>query len=159
MAWRRACGEDGGAGGGGLGRTVVATRRPREWVLPWLVCGVPIFLLIAVAVGLHVYWEVTKTTEEEVVQLIDRNLSEGASTAEILSFLGAEGIDHGTVHTAEYASRVLDAGYPPTTRIIVAIIRDTSRSFLGTGDIQVFFILDQEGRLYDYIVDESFTSL
>lgn len=118
----------------------------------------PFIIIVAVIVGLQVYWFAARTTEGDVRNLIDNNLSASANSNEIFDFLDSRGIEHTDVKTAEYTSVVLDAGYPKGTNIIAAIVRNTSRSFFGTGDIQIFFILDSALRLEDYIVQEGFTS-
>jgi hypothetical protein len=118
--------------------------------------------VIAVGVGLlgglHLWWYLHRTTVAEVETMISQNLSPGASSEEVIAFLDSKGIDHSSVRRAEYDSVVLDAGFDPDTKIIGAIIRDTSRTFVSTSDIQIYFILDDGYRLQEYIVREVFTS-
>lgn len=92
--------------------------------------------------------------------MISQNLSPGASSEEIIAFLDSRGIHHGSVERVGYYKDVLlDAGFDPDTKIIGAIIPDTSRTFISTSDISIYFILDEDYRLQEYIVDEVFTSL
>jgi len=86
--------------------------------------------------------------------MISQNLSPGASSEEVIAFLDSKGIDHSSVRTAEYDSVVLDAGFDPDTKIIEAIIRDTSKTFISRNHISIYFILDEDYRLQEYIVEE-----
>jgi hypothetical protein len=110
--------------------------------------------------GLHLWWYLHRTTVAEVESMISQNLSPGASSEEIIAFLDSRGIDHGSVERVGYYNSVLlDAGFDPDTKIIGAIIPDTSRTFISTSDISIYFILDEDYRLQEYIVNEVFTSL
>jgi hypothetical protein len=122
------------------------------------VLAVGVGLLVGLFGGLHLWWYLHRTTVAEVETMISQNLSPGASSEEVIAFLDSRGIDHGSVRTAEYDSVVLDAGFDPDTKIIEAIIDDTSRTLISTSDISIYFILDEDDRLQEYIVEEETTS-
>jgi len=137
-----------------------------EWrgrdVTPWVVNGGLALVLIAIVAFfgiLEIYWKLTETNVDDVRSLIDHNVSTGATTEDIYKFLDSHGIEHGMIEQGNSDSDVTDAGYPDTTEVIGAIVRGTSHEFFSTGDILIFFILDSNHRLRDYIVTEHFTSL
>jgi hypothetical protein len=117
----------------------------------------PLVVLVVVLVGVQAYWLATRTTEGDVRNLVENNLDEDATSDEIVDFLNSRGIDNSGV-TTEDSSTVLDAGYPKQTSYIVAIMQDTSRWFTGTSGIQIYFILDGDLRMRDYIIEEFITT-
>ncbi len=116
-------------------------------------------IVVAIFGGVLLYWWLTRTTVDEVQNLIDQNLSTGSTAQEILAFLDSRGIDHGPVERVDGYSLALNAGYQQNTKVINGIIRGSSRYLITTGDILIFFILDDEERLKESIVKEVFTSL
>jgi hypothetical protein len=132
------------------------TGKPTIWTI--LTIAVAPF---AILVGVQLYWYLTRTTVGEVESMIERNLDIGATTDEVLTFLDERDIDHGGLYaTDEYpAYALVEAGYGEGVNVIGAIIRDTSRTFFGTGHIEVFFIFDSDYRLSDYIFQEGATTL
>jgi hypothetical protein len=131
------------------------------WRREVLLCVLAVVGGIAALVGLvgvlQLWWYLDRTTVAEVESMISQNLSPGVSTEEILAFCDSRDIDCGSVGRAEYNSVLLDAGFDPDTMVIGAFVHDTSRSLIVTGDIQIFFILDDDYRLKEYLVREVFT--
>jgi hypothetical protein len=113
--------------------------------------------LVGLIGGLQLWWYLDRTTVAEVESMVSRNLSPGASTEEILAFCESKDIDCGSVGPADGTSYLLEAGYAPDTMVIGGWVHDTSRDLIITGDIQIFFILDDDYRLKDYLVREVFT--
>jgi len=123
-----------------------------------LAAAAAIAAVVAILGGLQLWWNLDRTTVAEVESMIDENLSPGATTDEIVAFLDSKDMaSDGSVGRAEYNSVLLDSGYPSDTLIIGAFIYDTSRDLFITGDIQIFFILDEDYRLKEYLVREVFT--
>ena len=129
----------------------------RQLLLCLLVAAVGIAMVVGVLGGLQLWWYLDRTTVAEVESMISENLSPGASSEEVIDFLDSRGIDHSPVGPVDSTSYLLDAGYSPDTMVIGAFIYDTSRVFIVTGDIQIFFILDEDYRLTEYLVREVFT--
>jgi hypothetical protein len=129
----------------------------RQLLLCLVVAAAAIALSVGLLGGLQLWWYLDQTTVAEVDTMISENLSAGATTEEIFAFLDSKDIDYGSVGRAEYNSVLLDAGYSPDTMVIGAFIHNTSRDFFITGDIQIFFILDDDYRLKEYLVREVFT--
>ena len=126
----------------------------RQLLLPILA----IALAGAAAAGLSACG--SSTTREDIDRLIQDSLSPGSTAEEIFAFLDSRDIDHGPIERAGPASTLLaDAGVPPSTKIIGAIVRDTSKGSFTRTDILIFFLLDDEERLKDYLIREVFTSL
>ena len=100
----------------------------------------------------------SSTSGEEIETLIQDNLSPGSTAEEIFAFLDSHDIVHGPIEQAGPASTVLaDAGVPPSTKVIGAIVRGTSKGLLTRTDIQIFFLLDDEEKLKDYLIREVVT--
>lgn len=129
----------------------------RWGVLQLLAIAAILGIVVVILAGLQLYWWLTRTTVEEVDNLIRQNLSAGATAEEIFAFLDSRDIEHGAVGPVDGTSVLLDAGLHPDTQVIAAMFRGTSTSFFITGDIQVFFILDEERRLKEHMVREVFT--
>lgn len=140
---------------------VGATSGPRLW-LRYLLAGaivtvIGVVLFISVAVVYEVCCS-TRMTVEEAERLIDENLPPGSTAEEIFAFLDSRNIDHGDFERAGSYTVLQEAGIPPDTVVIGALIRDTYRSlFLFTGDIDIFLILDDESKLKDRLIREVFT--
>lgn len=131
----------------------------RRLLLYLLAVAAVIAVGVGVLGGLELWWHLHRTTVAEVESMISQNLSPGASSEEVIVFLDSRGIDHGSVErVGHYNSVLLDAGFDPDTKIIVALIPDTSRTFISTSDIRIDFILDDDYRLQEYIIRERFTS-
>jgi hypothetical protein len=117
---------------------------------------VPIAAFIAAG---YIYYVATRTTTGEIDALIRRNLVPGATTEEIFEFLDRENLEHLGVSSAGSDSLLLDAGYAEDTEVIWAVYPNSSRAFVTTGDIVIYFILDEEGRYKEHYLKEIFTSL
>jgi hypothetical protein len=89
--------------------------------------------------------------------MVSQNLSPGASSENIVAFLDSRGIDHGSVGPVDGTSYLLEKGYDPDVQVIGAWIYGTSTSVIIEGDIQIFFILYDDGLLKEYLVREVFT--
>ncbi len=117
--------------------------------------------VIAVAAGilgaLQLWWYLDRTTVAEVESMVGQNLAPGATTEEVFAFLDSRDIDHGSVRPVDGSSYLLEKGYDPDVQVIGAWIYGTSTSFIIQGDIQIFFILDEDGLLKEYLVREVFT--
>ncbi len=112
----------------------------------------------AVIAALSIYWQETRTTEDDVKSLIDANLTRGSTTDEIFRFLDSNNIDHGPIEEADSSCCFLqDTGIPSDMTTIQAIKRHTSRGFFGYGDIEIYFILNDKRELERYFVVEGFT--
>lgn len=88
--------------------------------------------------------EVAKVQED-----IRGHLPVGTSRAAVASYLDQRGIQH------SYVGELKDA--PEYGHTEMAIIRETSRTWLVRGDIQILFKFDEQGRLIHYSVQEIFT--
>jgi hypothetical protein len=131
----------------------------RELLLCLLVAAVGIAIVVGVLGGLQLWWYLDRTTVAEVESMISENLSPGTSIEEVVAFLDSRDIDYGSIGPVDGTSYLLDAGYPSDTMVIGAFIYNTSRDFIIRGDIQIFFILDDDYRLREWLVREVFTGL
>lgn len=116
-------------------------------------------LAIAAAGGLLVAtcWP-EKVTQREVQELMESNLPRGSSQAEIRAFLDSEDIAYGVAGNASDWSVLREYDVSADTQVLGAIVRDTSGSSLFvTEDIDIFFILDDAGRLNRIITRPVYT--
>lgn len=72
----------------------------------------------------------------------------GASRAEVAAYLDQRGIQH---------SYVEESQQPEYRHTEMAMIRESSRTWIIRGDIQIFFRFDEDGKLTSYSVKEIFT--
>jgi hypothetical protein len=89
----------------------------------------------------------TTTTVPEVERRVDTALPAGSTRPQIEAWLTGQGIEY------SFSDKPLEApavNGPPETdysSTIVGIIRDTDHSLFVTGSIQLYFLLDANGRL------------
>ena len=106
--------------------------------------------LLALTVALrsrHVKRKIDVATVEKDIR---EHLPIGSSRSDVDSFLDKRGIGH------SYVGR-LDVS-PENSHMETAIIRDSSQSYLVTGDIQIEFKFDAtDSKLVSYTVREIFT--
>jgi hypothetical protein len=90
----------------------------------------------------------TTTTVPEVERRVDTALPAGSTRPQIEAWLTGQGIEHSFSDKPFLESpndnRHPDADYSGS---IAGIIRDTDRSLFVTGSIQIYFLLDADGRL------------
>jgi len=122
----------------------------------WLLAAV--LSIAALLIAVQGYWILTRTTEQDVRQLVSNNLKLGSSSEDIFHFLDEHGFEHSAIREAGPTTVLEEAGYPASTRIISAGRDNTSRTWISTGQVAIYFILDASDRLQSYIVEESFTS-
>jgi hypothetical protein len=132
-------------------------RRYRRFLLQLLIVVGVVAAVLGVLAGLQLWWYLDRTTVAEVESMVGQNLAPGATTEEVFAFLDNKGISHGSVHPVDGSSYLLEEGYHPDTKVIGAWIYGTSTSFIIEGDIQILFILDDDGLLKEYLVREVFT--
>jgi hypothetical protein len=96
----------------------------------------------------------TTTNVPEVERKVDSALPVGSTRQEIEAWLAGEGIEFSFSNEpgsfSPLVARVPDAGSYPG--VIAGIIRDTDRSFLVSGSIQLYFLLGPDGRLSRRVV-------
>ncbi len=140
---------------------IKTTSGPRLWLRFILAVAIVTVIGVVLFIAVAVVYEVccsTRMTVEEAERLIDENLPPGSTAEEISAFLASRNIDHGDFERAGSYTVLQEAGIPPDTVVIGALIRDTHRSLiLFTGDIDIFFILDDERKLKDRVIREVFT--
>ena len=111
---------------------------------------VPVLLVPSLLVGgcsLHSGLTAT-TTVPEVELMVSGAVPPGSTRQEIEAWLAGQGIDFhysDRPRSESAVSRLPDAGN--YSGLIVGIIRDTDRSLFVTGSIQIYFLLDTDGRL------------
>ena len=102
------------------------------------------------------YYKATTFTQKVL------RLPVGSSKAHVAALLKNEGLSYSYVGDKEgidFTSAVMNQGYTSAnlSGYMVAIIRDTSRGVLITGDVQYFFFFDKKGKLLKATADEVFT--
>jgi hypothetical protein len=120
-------------------------RRKSLWVVFALA------LIVGVLAGM-IQWtrRVKMTTDVARVEAdIREHLPTGSSRADVASYLDQRGISHSYVDESK--------GAPEFSRTEIAMVRETSRTWLIRGDIQIFFKFDGQGKLTNYSVKEIFT--
>lgn len=80
---------------------------------------------------------------KEIDALIRKAVPIGSSSAQVISFLDANKIEH--------------SPYQAKERAIYGMIRDTSRSATVKGSTQIEFHFDEKAMLKDYVVKDVFT--
>lgn len=89
---------------------------------------------------------VRRISVEQVKEQLQRDLRLRISRLEVEAYLDEKAIPHSYQEESEFD--------PKFRRTESAIIRDSYRNFLITGDIQIYFRFDETGRLVDYSVRE-----
>jgi hypothetical protein len=134
-------------------------RRPVPWpfrLLGWFVLASTLLVLLALAAlaGTVSYYEVTRTSDGDVRGMIEEGLREGATTNQVLSFLDSHDIEHGPVEPVDLQNRRLWDAYPQSGWMSVSgFVRNDGYS-LKLVDVEMIFVLDETGRLKDYVVYE-----
>ena len=89
-----------------------------------------------------------RITVEDVLKQLQANTPVGTSRSAVESYLDSRSITH---------SYIDDPKVPDYRRVEIALVRDSSRSWLVRGDIEIRFHFDQSDRLLDYSAHEVFT--
>jgi hypothetical protein len=89
-----------------------------------------------------------RVTVEDVLKQLQTNTPVGTSRSAVESYLDSQSMSH---------SYIDDPKFPKERRVELALVRDTSRSWLVQGDIAIRFRFDQSDRLLDYSAREIFT--
>jgi hypothetical protein len=89
-----------------------------------------------------------RTTVEDVLKQIQANTPVGTNRSAVERYLDSQSIIHSYIDNPEV---------PNERNVEYALIRDTSRSWLVRGDIEIRFHFDQSDRLVDYSAHEVFT--
>jgi len=89
-----------------------------------------------------------RVTVEEVLKQLQANTPVGTGRPAVESYLDSRSITHSYIDNPEV---------PNERRVELALIRDTSQSWLVRGDIEIRFRFDQSDRLLDYSAHEIFT--
>lgn len=94
-------------------------------------------------------------TVSEVEREVDTAIPLGSSRRDIEAWLAGQGIEFSYSDQPASYSQIAkrDAEASSYQGIVVGIIRDTDRSLFVTGSIQLFFLLDAEGRLAWRVVE------
>jgi hypothetical protein len=127
-----------------------------------LLTAVVTVAIVAFFASAYIYWSATRTTTEEIDGLINRNLAPGATTDEVFDFLDRENLPYSGIGRAGSYTVLLEAGYTRDTQVISSIYRNSSRGLFNTinkGDIDIYFILDGNGRYKEHYLKELYTSL
>ncbi|MEX2160139.1 MAG: hypothetical protein WEB04_12130 [Dehalococcoidia bacterium] len=102
----------------------------------------------------------TKTSTKDVEERITRELPLGSTSAEVISWLGANEIQHYGPRDAGEYSELRSRGIPPTSQVIEGFIGNTGfEGIFTTKNIEIFFVLTEDGRLREVIVTEGRTAL
>lgn len=89
-----------------------------------------------------------RITVEDLLKQLQANTPIGTSRSAVESYLDSRSITH---------SYIDDPKVPDYRRVEIALVRDSSRSWLVRGDIEIRFHFDQSDRLLDYSAHEVFT--
>jgi hypothetical protein len=136
---------------------IITARLRRKWgdagsrKAPWTLAA-----LFVATVACSVIWPqvmlhskaVHRITVEDVLKQLQANTPVGASRSAVESYLDSRSITH---------SYIDDPKMPDYRRVEIALVRDSSRSWLVRGDIEIRFHFDQSDRLMDYSAHEVFT--
>jgi hypothetical protein len=89
-----------------------------------------------------------RVTVEDVLKQLQTNTPVGTSRSTVESYLDSQSMSH---------SYIDDPKFPKERRVELAMVRDTSRSWLVRGDIVIRFRFDQSDRLLEYSAREILT--
>lgn len=135
-------------------------RTPLSWpfkVIGWLFLGLMVLIIatFAAVVGTGMYYDLTRTTAGDVEEMIEADLVAGvSSTDRVVAFLDANAIEHGPVEPVDLEDqRLWDADPQPGWTSVSGSIPNDGYS-LELVDVEVVFLLDETGRLKDYVVYE-----
>jgi hypothetical protein len=136
---------------------IITARLRRKWgdagskKALWIFAAV----LVATVVCSHVWPYVIgpsranhRITVEDVLKQLQANTPVGTSRSAVESYLDSRSITH---------SYIDDPKVSDYRRVEIALVRDSSRSWLVRGDIEIRFHFDQSDRLLDYSAHEVFT--
>lgn len=90
-----------------------------------------------------------RITVEDILKQLQANIPVGTSRSAVESYLDSRSMPH------QYFD---DPKFPNERRVEFATVRDTSRSWLVRGDIQIRFRFDESDKLLDYSAHETFTA-
>jgi len=131
-------------------------RRLAKWLVFGVAAAIALYVAVAAAIlaGTFIHYELTRTTTGDVTEMIEEKLPLGSSAEEIAAFLDSRQIDHGAVErSGEHDPELKEAGIPPGTMIIHAVVRNSGQSIV-LRDVGVYFILDEQARVRDSLVYE-----
>lgn len=108
-------------------------------------------VIIAVSVGLFLYQR-EKVSDEEINNLIKKNLPAGSKVSEVIEFLESQKIEHFGYEQGEepFFSPTATQLRPEHKRFVVAKIRNVKREFLVTWEMNIIFYFDEQDTLIDY---------
>jgi hypothetical protein len=145
-------------------RTSDAAQGDAKWLwrlllLSIITLSLLIVFIVALWVGILVWNYFTATTTDDIKNMLQEGVPRGTTAEDALAFLDSEGIEHGAPYSARSSSTLLDAGFPPETEVIGAIVRNTSTGFLYDIHINFWLVLDDEGRVAGYHIEELYDGL
>ena len=116
----------------------------------WLGVATAALILLVGVLGLDYYFSRTQIslTVDQVKTEVKSGISAGDSRSKVEAVLDQKGIAHAYIEKSKW---------PEETRTEFALIRNTSRSALIRGDIQIRFKFDEKDRLETYTVKEILT--
>lgn len=104
-------------------------------------------------------------TVEQVTQMVHASVQRNSTIAQVTAFLKSKRIGSSYLDGKKFDLRLesaaVESGLPihQLGGMTLALIRDTSRGPLVSGDIQLAFFYDKQGRMLKYTVREVFTGL
>jgi hypothetical protein len=123
----------------------------------WLVFGIPAFallLLVAVGVGIQIYWFKTETSVGDVNRLIGANLAPGATTDDVVTFLDTNHIEHAALAPGGDCPYGVFPGLSPAenTPTICGVMWGATQGWIGDTDLYIYFAFDENRRLKNHTV-------
>jgi hypothetical protein len=134
-------------------KDVVNSTALRRAAIASIICATITGVAVAGYVG---YQAIRGVTKGDIEAEIRRELPLGATQDDIFAFLGDKDAEYERhARRAELYWALERRGVPPNAIVISAILRDTGLRFLpGETFIQIYFILDSDGRLESFYVEE-----
>ena len=111
--------------------------------------GIGLLMSLGLLIGCCCFHSgMTTTTVPEVERRVDTALPVGSTRSQIEAWLAGQGIEH-RFSEMPFLEAPNVIGPPDTdySGVITGIIRHTDRSLFVTGSIQLYFLLDADGRL------------
>lgn len=121
----------------------------------WLIADGILILAFLGMLALIAPWSRPATTTGDVHALISSHLSRGASADEVFGFLDSNKIAHTSWETAAAYPNLISEGYGPQTTVIAATIHPTGNLLMARTDTVIYFILDTDSRLVNYVVNDT----
>jgi hypothetical protein len=110
---------------------------------------------VAVLASFFAIGQETRMSEGHARSLIADHLSHGATVDDIYAFLNSRHIYHYPAGLSCCDPLLADAGYGINVPVVSAIMDDTAFWVIGHSEFKIYFVLDENDRLQDYIVQRT----